>query len=232
MRPHVDFIDTAEIPEINPRPGTYSRILSRDPETTARTALVRVVPQDGHVDQAQPHCHETSEEIFVVSGMMAFDSRCWLHAGGYIYHPPRWVHGFNSNVPVESAFVSRVSGDLRFTYFDTPRDDYPYLEGEAVNGRDAVIVASPWAQRWPVIASAEGQIREFLYSDDPSAGERSVLRRYDVGALDAAPPSATLDRCEEYFVQEGVVEDENGARYGKGFYACKAEADDAGFKPE
>src|SRR5579871_3950763 len=71
MRPHVDFIDTARIPEVSLRPGSYTRILSRDPETTARTALVRVVPGEGHVDQPKPHCHETSEEIFVVSGMMA-----------------------------------------------------------------------------------------------------------------------------------------------------------------
>jgi hypothetical protein len=220
MRPHVDFIDTAEIPEISLRPGSYSRILSRDPETTARTALVRVVPGQGHVDQPKPHCHETSEEIFVVSGMMAFDSRCWLHAGGYVYHPPHYVHGFNSSVPVESAFVSRISGDLKFQYFDEARDDFPYLEGEALGGRNVAIVASPWAERWVAVPSAEGVITEFEYGRDPGSSERSVLRKYAAGALDLAQSSPTLERCEEFYIHEGIVEDDNGARYGAGFYAC------------
>jgi hypothetical protein len=220
MRPHVDFIDTNEVPEKSLRPGSYSRVLSRDPDTTARTALIRVVPSEGHVDQPRAHCHETSEEIFVVSGRVAFDSRCWLHAGGYIYHPPRWVHGFKSNVATETVMLSRIGGDLTFAFFEETRDNFPYLEGDALSDREAVVVASPWSQRWTAAPSAAGTIKEFVYSADPASTERSTLRGYAAGALDPEPASPTLDRCEEFYIHEGVVEDESGARYTPGFYAC------------
>jgi hypothetical protein len=87
VRPAVHFLDSSGLEWANPAPGVYSRVLSRDPETGARTALQRVNPADNYVDQPRAHFHHTTEEILVVDGMMSFDSRTWLHKGAYVYHP-------------------------------------------------------------------------------------------------------------------------------------------------
>lgn len=220
MRKQVDFVDTNLLPWGNPKPGIYSKMLSLDPDTTARTALTRAVPAEGYKDQPMAHCHETSEEIVVVKGRLAFDSRCWLAPGGYVYHPPHWVHGFNSTVPEETWFISRVGEALTWTYYEEPDDDFPYHRDGAEGGREAVVVASPWATRWETLPSAEGRIRQFTYSHDLDQIERTVLRRYDPGALDAPSASDTLETREEFYVYEGVVEDQDGQRLSQGFYAC------------
>ena len=109
---------------------------------------------------------------------------------------------------------------LTWTYFEEPIDDFPYHRDGVTDGRQAVVVASPWATQWETLPSAEGRIRQFTYSQDVDSIERSVLRRYDVGAHDAEPISKTLDTREEFFIYEGVVEDQDGRRLSQGFYAC------------
>ncbi len=222
MRPQIDFLDTNGLDWINPRPGIYSRPLSLDPDTGARTALSRVVPADGYVDQPTAHSHNNAnEEILIVRGALSFDSRVWLHAGGYVYHPAGWVHGFKSTVPAETWFIGRTSDALTFTYYDTPTDDYPYPIDGQTSDRPLAIVPSPWAQPWTPVASAtDSAIREFEYGRDTADGARTTLRRYASGAADPAD-AAPLERCEEFFVLEGRLVDQSGRSFGPGCYACR-----------
>ena len=172
MRPHIDHLDSNTLPWASPRPGTYGRLLSQDPDSGARTALARISPADGYIDQPTAHSHDATEEILVVKGTISFDSRVWLHPGGYVYHPAGWVHGFKSRVPGEAWLISRTGGELGFTYYDAPSDDYPYpLEGRS-SSRPLAIVPSPWAQPWVRVGGSESApIRAFEY------GPRSRGRR-------------------------------------------------------
>ena len=157
MRPQIDHLDSNTLDWINPRPGIYARVLSHDPDSGARTALSRVVPADGYVNQPTAHSHNNAtEEILIVRGALSFDSRVWLHPGGYVYHPAGWVHGFKSTVPGETWFLGRTSDALTFTYYDDPKDDYPYPVDGHASDRPLAIVPSPWGQPWTPSPSATG----------------------------------------------------------------------------
>jgi quercetin dioxygenase-like cupin family protein len=220
MRPHLPIVDTAQLPWATPAPGLYSKILSRDPETGARTALNRLVPAEGAVGQPKAHYHHTTEEILVLDGMMSFDRRVWLHRGSYVYHPAETVHGFRSTVPTETQFLSRVGKDLDFNFVESPTDDFPYPVGTAASSRALAMHASPFAQRWnPLIEDGERYARVFELSSDLVTGEGSKLVRYDAGRIEPAAAAHTLARFEEMFVIEGCLVSESGQRYAAGCYA-------------
>jgi mannose-6-phosphate isomerase-like protein (cupin superfamily) len=220
MRPHLPLVDTAELPWAAPAPGIYSKILSRDPDTGARTALNRLVPAEGAVGQPKAHYHHTTEEILVLDGMMSFDRRVWLHRGSYVYHPAETVHGFRSTVSVETLFLSRVGRDLDFNYVDHPRDDFPYPIGATAPARGLAMHASPFAHRWqPLLDGAERYGREFELSADPVTGEGSRLIRYDAGRTEPTAVAGTLDHHVELFVIEGALVSEDGRRFEAGCYA-------------
>ena len=69
MRPHVPLMDSGTLPwaSLGP-PGLHSRLLSRDPETGARTALQCMRPQEGYQAPPIAHYHHTYEEILVIRG--------------------------------------------------------------------------------------------------------------------------------------------------------------------
>lgn len=67
-------------------PGLHSRLLSRDPETGARTALQCMRPQEGYVAPPVAHFHRTYEELLVVHGRFTFDSVHWLQPRSYCFH--------------------------------------------------------------------------------------------------------------------------------------------------
>jgi hypothetical protein len=223
MRAQVDFLDTNQMEWASHRPGTFNKLLSRNPETTARTALIRSSPAAGHQAQPKPHAHTGTEEIFISSGMLSFDSRSWLHPGAYVYHPADYVHGFASNVPQETIFVSRISTDLTFRYFDEPEDDHPYFVGQTAASRPLAIVASPWATPWARLDGADGDVRQFDYSRDPQNRELSALRRYAPGARDPDAGTVPAGYVEEIFVQEGEVEDQHGRLFTPGCFASLLE---------
>jgi quercetin dioxygenase-like cupin family protein len=220
MRPHLPFVDTAQLAWKTPAPGLYSKILSRDPESGARTALNRLVPAEGAVGQPKAHYHHTTEEILVLDGMMSFDRRTWLHRGSYVYHPAETVHGFRSTVPAETHFLSRVGRDLDFNYVDAPIDDFPYPVGASPPSRRLAIHASPFAHEWTALKDGETRYgRVFELSVDPTSGEGSALVRYGAGAAEPHDTARTLSRYEEIFVIEGALLTDEGQRFGTGCYA-------------
>ena len=221
MRPAVAFLDSTTLPWANPAPGVYSRLLSRDAESGARTALQRIDPADGYVDQPRAHFHHTTEEILVVDGMMSFDSRTWLHRGAYVFHPAETVHGFRSTVPTETQFVSRVGRNLDFNYVDRPDDDFPYFVGARPPTRGLAVEACPFARPWTRWRSADGRriARVLALSTDPSTGEGAYLFRYDAGAVEPADCAGTLDHAHEMFVLDGRLDADDGRRFEGGCYA-------------
>ncbi len=222
MRPLIPFLDTNEISPLNPAPGIYSKILSRDEATGARSALNRLVPEDGLVNQPMAHYHSTYEEILVIDGMMSFDSRTWLHRAAYCFHPPQTVHGFRSSVPVESVFLSRTGQDLDFNYVEAPSDDFPYSVAGSPPERPLALVPCPFGHRWNELHDARGNPygRRLELSRNPRSAEGSELRRYVAGGGETPAEAYELTQCLELYVLEGRLVADDGREFGPGCYAC------------
>src|ERR1700722_9009623 len=117
MRPKIEALDVDAMAwEPLGAAGGYTKLLNRDPETGARTALQRICPQEGYQVPQVAHFHNTYEEILGVRGLFSFDSRRWITPGSYVFHAPRTVHGFKSALREESWFLSRVGQPLDFNF--------------------------------------------------------------------------------------------------------------------
>jgi hypothetical protein len=172
--------------------GLHSRLLSRDPETGARTALQRLNPEEGYQPPTIAHFHTTYEEILGVRGWFSFDQRTWVRPGSYVFHPPRTVHGFASAVPQDSWFLSRVGRDLDLNLVETPaQDDLYVIEGD-VPPRAPRAMGDPVAELGfdtRVLAGASTPLKWCELSVDPQTGEGSALAqlpagwRYESGGL-------------------------------------------------
>ena len=69
MREPVPFLDTKAMEWDQPGPpGLYSKLLSRDPATGERTALNRLVPEDGMNPPGKAHFHHTTEDTGIALG--------------------------------------------------------------------------------------------------------------------------------------------------------------------
>jgi hypothetical protein len=185
--------------------GLYSKLLSRDPDTGARTALQRLCPQEEYQSPQVAHFHNTYEEILGVRGRFSFDSRRWITPGSYVFHPPRTVHGFKSAVPTESWFLSRVGRPLDVNLVHEPSADDIYLvDGDAAPlSRPPAAYANPmdvlpWVRR-PFLGSP---VEWCALSADSETGEGSALARLPAGW---ASEPRVADHYLELFVLEGGV---------------------------
>jgi hypothetical protein len=220
MRPHIPLMDAMALPwkALGP-PGLHSRLLSRDPETGARTALQCMRPQEGYVAPAVAHFHHTYEELLVVHGRLSFDSVHWLVPRSYCFHPPETVHGFKSAVPEESWFLSRVGRDLDVNLVPAPVQTSPYYVCAEPPRRG--VVASPEPERefgWHGVELGASRLAAEIcvLSRDPQGGEGSVLLRLPAGANCTA--RAPLDSYVEFFVLEGGLRADSGDVIGLGGY--------------
>jgi hypothetical protein len=100
MMEHVHCLDTNKMEwvDLEGRPGLWTKMLASDPETGARTALQCIDPGRGYKPPTRPHYHSAEEEIILVKGSFTFNGRDWLNRLSYCFHPPRTVHGFESDV--------------------------------------------------------------------------------------------------------------------------------------
>lgn len=215
MRDPVPFLDTAAMPWAKPGPpGIYSKLLSRDPETGERTALNRLVPEDGMNPPGAAHYHHTTEELLIVKGRMSFDSQVWLTPQSYCFHPPETVHGFKSAVPEESWFLSRVGRELDFNFVDEPSQLSPYYVCEQPPARGVAYHADPGNGVWEQVENAT----RFVLSLNPETGEGSVLLRTSPG-WSSGPDGESLSRFEELYVLEGTLSCSDGNTYTEGCYS-------------
>jgi hypothetical protein len=176
-------VDAMEWKPLGPA-GLYSKMLSRDEETGARTALQRLNPEEGYQPPTVAHFHTTYEEILGVHGWFSFDQRTWVRPCSYVFHPPRTVHGFASAVPQDSWFLSRVGRDLDVNLVEVPEKDDLY----AVNGdappRAAAAMGEPLEQLGfteRTIRGGNGAVQWCELSVDPQTGEGSALVRLPDG---------------------------------------------------
>lgn len=214
MRETVTFLDTKDMPWAQPGPpGVYSKLLSRDPATGERTALNRLVPEDGMNPPGKAHYHHTTEELLIVKGRMSFDSQVWLTPQSYCFHPPETVHGFKSAVPEESWFLSRIGRELDFNFVENPKQLSPYYVSEAPPVRAVAYHADPLEQDWEDVPYGQ----KFVLSIDPSNGEGSILFRAGAGWSSGVEGEA-LNRFEEIYVLDGELKCSDGKTYDEGCY--------------
>lgn len=223
MRPLIENLDVNAMDwqPLGP-PGLYSKPLSRDAETGARTALQRMVPADGYKSPTVAHYHHTYEEIIGISGLFSFDSKRWIRPLSYVFHPALTVHGFKSVVPEESLFLSRVGRDLDFNFIETPREDdiYPVDGTPAV--REARAYADPLVEpgfqpaQW---GRSEVPAERCMLSTHPRTGEGSAFVRVPAGwRADIA--GVVEGEYLEWFVLEGDLRvDEH--HMGRHFYSFR-----------
>jgi hypothetical protein len=208
MRPYIPYLDTNAMEWAHPVPSVYSKVLSVDPENGARTALQRLVPSKGYQAPSVPHYHHSAEEILVVKGRLSFDSKNYLGAKDYCYHPPLTVHGFKSDVPVETWFLSRHSKKMCTHEVPKPKVRKYY----ALNGK-------PPRRGWESIAGAaetgwDDGVRAL--SEDPKTHEGSRFMKFNGKAVDLDVPK---DFYQEFFVLGGSLTTKSGKVYGRGAYS-------------
>lgn len=214
MRETIAFLDTKAMPWDQPGPpGMYSKLLSRDPATGERTALNRLVPEEGMNPPGKAHYHHTTEELLIVKGRMSFDSHVWLTPQSYCFHPPETVHGFKSAVPEESWFLSRIGRELDFNFVEEPEQLSPYYVCDPPPARAVAYHADPLEQDWDEISNGQ----QFVLSLDPHTGEGSVLLRAGPG-WSSGQDGEPLPTFEEMYVLDGALACSDGQVYSEGCY--------------
>jgi len=224
MKEAVRLVDTRDLSwEPLGAPGLFTKRLARDPQTGERTALQRAVPDLGQRPPGRAHFHSTYEEILVMRGSMSFDSVQWLQPHGYLYHPPRTVHGFRSALRGETWFLSRVGHDLDFTFVPEPSQTSPYYVGEAAPERGWTYVPDPDSETWPPQAEAVGPFvgaAVRVLSVHPTTGEGSMLVRLPAGWRGRAEAFASRAYLE-MFLLDGHLELADGTRIESGGYTFR-----------
>lgn len=210
MRPRIEAldVDAMEWAPLGPA-GLYSKLLSRDTETGARTAFQRLCPADKYEPPKVAHYHQTYEEILGVEGDFSFDSRLWVQPGTYVFHPPRTVHGFKSAIRAESLFLSRVGRDLDFNFVPEPvKTDLYTAEGDPPR-RAEVAMRDPVQQKgWTASTFLGCAADACVLSTDPDTGEGTAFVRLPVGWTSSV---TTLPAYLEIFVMEGGLSVGGGA---------------------
>ena len=204
MRPRIVNLDVDTLPwkPLGPA-GLYSRELSRDPETGARTALQKISPEDGYTPPTTAHYHHTYEEIIGISGCFSFDSRTWVVPGTYVFHPAQTVHGFRSAIREESTFLSRVGRDLDFNFVEKPRFDDLYSVAETEPARREQ--KRPADLNFSAMAETSflgGSARACVLSADPGTGEGSALVELPAGWASSA---VSVSSYLEIFEMQGAL---------------------------
>lgn len=224
MREAVRFLDTNKMDWVQGEmPGLFSKLLSYDPETGARTALQCIDPSRGYLAPAKPHFHDDDEEIFLVKGRFTFDGENWLQPYSYCFHPTRTVHGFRSEVAEESWFLSRISKPLAFSFSDDYRDLVPYsLDGTEAERSISVQPRPLESNDWEEVRDPDGKVvlRRLMLSRNPVTGEGSVLVEFMPGWV--SPHGDHYHSVyEEAYVMRGEILASDGTVFTEGCYSFK-----------
>lgn len=205
-------------------PGQFTKMLSSDPETGARTALQRIDPSVGYQAPQKPHYHSGDEEIFLVDGKFTFDGENWLGRYAYCFHPTRTVHGFRSQVAEESFFLSRIRRDLDFSFSEEYRDLIPFNLDGAEPQRGVCVIADPLNEgSWEEVKDEAGKVvlKRCVLSQHPETGEGAMLVQFMPG-FESSHGDHYHSVYEECFVMEGEVEYDDGRVFTSGCYSYLA----------
>lgn len=89
-------------------PGIDIKPLNADPDTGARTSLLRSAVRTSVERKAQ--YHPGDEEFLCLEGRFTFDGRDWFGRGSYVHFPARTVHGASVQVPGGYLLYLRTTG--------------------------------------------------------------------------------------------------------------------------
>lgn len=218
MRPRITGldVDAMEWAPLGP-PGLFSKLLSRDPDTGARTALQRMDPSLGYQAPTVAHFHTTYEEILGIAGRFTFDQRTWVVPGAYVFHPPRTVHGFASLVPQESLFLSRVGRDLDVNLVHEPAEkDLYVIEGDVPPRRPAAYGDAAAALGWAEATLLGRPVSACVLSTDPETGEGSALVRLSAGWMSTV--QSRTDYLEIFALNGGISADGESPAEGRAYF--------------
>ena len=199
-------------------PGIYTKLLSQDSLSGERTALNRLVPEEGMMPPSAAHYHHTTEELFIIKGCMSFDRKVWLQEYSYCFHPPETVHGFNSSVKEETWFLSHVGCALDFNYVEKPKQLSPYYVSDNIPSRECVY----HSKLGRVIDKTGDDSDFFSLSCDASTGEGSVFGHVGIGWC-SGKSGEQLNRSEEMYVLSGSIRCEDNSTYTSGCYTFAPE---------
>ncbi len=222
MRAYIPHMDTQSMPWKSSRPGTSAKLLSLNESKPASTVLLCFDPDEGYQDQPSPHYHDGLEELLILSGRLSFDRRTWFHRGGYVFHPPQVIHGFDSCIPTKTTLLARTEGVVQSTFIDgdDALDDFPYFIGETPSTRPLTLVPSPWAFPFAPMESKAGVVRQFIYGQDDDGPALTRLLRFAAGAIELQPRMVTHGTAEEILVLSGRLKDAGGQVFKEGDFAC------------
>ena len=223
MKDHVPFLDTDTM-EWAPGefPGQFSKLLSSNPKTGARTGLQCIDPARGYKAPTQAHYHpDQDEELLVLKGRFSFDGENWLGANSYCFHPGDTVHGFKSAVAEESWFISRITKPLSFGFEENPKQFQPYSRVDKETGRPIRIIRDVLTENdWTDVKDASGKVayQQLILGEHNQTGEGSKVVRLPAGWK--SPHGSHFHSVyEEIFVMAGEVTDADGRVFGAGCYA-------------
>jgi len=223
MKEHVPFLDTNAMEwKGGEFPGQFTKPLSANADTGARTALQCIDPTRGYQAPTSAHYHpDMDEELLVLKGKFSFDSQNWLGRNSYCFHPGNTVHGFKSAVAEESWFLSRISKPLKFGWEANPKKLEPYsLTGAPVDRPIRICRDVLTEPDWQDVKDADGKVvyQQLILGENASNGEGSKVVRLPAG-WKSKHGSHFHSVYEEIFVIEGEVTDAEGRVFRAGCYA-------------
>ena len=152
--------------------GISQKILKQDPDTGARTLLLRSPPRPGAaMGDRRPQHHPVDEEFLCLSGRFTLEGTDWLTPMMYVYYPAGLVHGFGVDVPDGYEVYLRNSGPLATERVDAPTMDRPYFLDSQYGGE--VIVSDPSRLIRDGLESA--QVSIITLRTDELAGEGALI---------------------------------------------------------
>jgi quercetin dioxygenase-like cupin family protein len=214
MRPHIAHLDTEGMDWESRVPGAYFKILNVDPDNGARTALQRLVPDEGYTAPTVAHYHHSDEEILVVKGKLSFDSKTFIGRLGYCFHPAETVHGFKSSVPVETMFLSRHSQKMDTEHVEEPTQQTYYSIAEKSRTRGLAVLPDPNEGHWE---KGDDGSESLDLGTDTETGEGSKFVRISAGG--AADFDLPGDFYQELFVLDGSLPASDGTEFKRGAYS-------------
>jgi quercetin dioxygenase-like cupin family protein len=223
MKEHVPFLDTNAMPwTVGEFPGLFTKMLSANAKTGARTALQCIDPARGYKPPTVAHYHpDMDEELYILKGNMSFDGKNWLRAGAYCFHPGNTVHGFKSTVTEESWFLSRISRPLEFGFVEQPAALQPYALTGKTAERPINVLADPLKEPgWTEERNDAGEVvlRRYNLGTHPKTGEGSMLVEF-MPAWRARHGAHFHRVYKEMFVARGEFTTADGKVFSAGCYS-------------
>ncbi len=202
-RPHIEFIQSQSL-SWSPGPyGTEEKILNADPDSAARTALVRVPA--GWSATRTPGEPAVAEEFFVLHGEIEFDGRRFgRHAYGFLPADQAWR-------------TARSAGGATLVAFRYAADDPDAAEGEVI-AIDAA--AMPWDNSLYDPALIHLRLaRKVLRMGPNDSGRTYLLTGLPHGRPDVADLQLELHpHAEEMFLITGEMSAPEGVMRGGAYF--------------